>query len=72
MPKKEKSIHIIAFSGKKADQENWFKKFLPHGKHEEYEKLLVSSGSMVGVDEVPMQNEYKNALQSDMDLDKGH
>ena len=35
-----------------------------------YENSLVSSASMVGVDKIPMQDEYENALEGDMNLNK--
>ena len=31
--------------------------------------LLVSNGSTSGVDKIPTQDEFKNALEGDMDLD---
>ena len=72
MSNKEKSIHIIEFLGKKTKWESWSKIFLSHGKWNGYEKLLVSSGSTSGMDKFPTQNEYKNAMEGDMDLDKNH
>ena len=68
MSNKEKSIYIIEFLGKKVNQESWSKKFLLHWKQKGYKKLLVSSGSMSGMDEIPTQDEYENALKEDMDL----
>ena len=41
-----------------------------HGKQKGYKKLLVSNGSMPGVDEIPTQDEYENALKGDTDLNK--
>ena len=49
---KVKGIHITDFSGKKADWESWSEMFLSCEKHKGYKKLLVSYGSMVGVDEI--------------------
>ena len=34
MSKKEKSVFIIEFSGRKADWESWSEKFLLHGKQQ--------------------------------------
>ena len=56
------------FSSEKADWESWSKKFLLHGKCNRNKKLLVSSGSTSGVDKIPMQEDYENALKDDMDL----
>ena len=33
-------------------------------------KLLVISGSMLGADKIITQDEYENALEGDMNLDK--
>ena len=52
---KEKSIHTIEFSDKKADWESWSQKFFLHGEFKGCKKLLVSSGSMSGVDQIHMQ-----------------
>ena len=70
MSNKEKSIHIIEFSGKKTDWNSWSKKFLLHGKWKGYKKLLVSTGTTHVVDKIPMQEEYQNALEGDEGLDK--
>ena len=70
MLNKEKSIHIINFLDKKTNWGSWFKKFLLHGKQKGYKKLLVSNGSMSGVDKIPTQDEYKNGMEGGMDLDK--
>ena len=35
-----------------------------------YKKLLVSSGSKSGVEKIPTQEYYENALEGDMDLEK--
>ena len=40
------------------------------GKWKGYKKLLVSNGSTSGVDKIPTQDEYKNALEVDIDLEK--
>ena len=69
MLNEEKSIHVIEFLGKEADQESWSEKFLSHGKHKGYKKLL-SSGSMSGMDTIPTQDKYGNALKGYMDLTK--
>ena len=61
MLNKEKSIHIIEFSGKKTDWDSWSKKFLSCGKWKGYKKLLVSTGTKPGVDKIPMQEEYESA-----------
>ena len=70
MPNEKKSIYIIEFFGEKADCESWFEKFLLNYKHKWYKKLLESSGSTSGVDKIPAQEEYENALKGDMDLNK--
>ena len=70
MSNEEKSIHIIEFSGKKTDRDSWSEKFLWHGKWKGYKKFLVSTGITPGVDKIPMQEEYENALEGDDDLDK--
>ena len=69
MSNKEKIIYVIEFLGKKADWVSWSKKFLLHGKQKGCKKLLVSSMSISGMDKIPMQNEYDNALKGGMDLD---
>ena len=33
-------------------------------------KLMVSSGSTSGMDKIPSQDEHKNAIEGDMDLNK--
>ena len=70
MSNEEKNIHIIEFMYKKADLESWSMKFLLHGNHKGYKKLLVSSGSISGVNKIPMQQEDDNALEGDMDLNE--
>ena len=45
-------------------------KFLSHGKHKGYRKLLVSTGSMPGMDKSPTQDEYESALEGNKDVDK--
>ena len=35
-----------------------------------YKKLLVSTGTIPGVDKIPTQEEYKSALEGDKDLNK--
>ena len=70
MSNEEKCILIIEFSGKKADRESWSKKFLLHGKHKGYKKLLASSGSTSSMDKIPTQDKYENALEGDMDLNQ--
>ena len=35
-----------------------------------YKKLLESNGSVPGGYKIPTQDEYKNALEGDMNLDK--
>ena len=73
MSKKEKSIHIIEFLGKKTDRESWSKKFLSHGKQDGYKKLLVSSGSMSGMEKIPIHDEYKIIMERNTNLDvKNH
>ena len=54
MSNEERSICIIEFLGKTADWESWYKKVLLHGQHKGEKKLLVSSGSMSGIDKNPM------------------
>ena len=58
--------------GKKDNLENWSKKFLSCGKQKGYKKLLVSisSGCTSGIDKIPTQDKYENALEGDTDLDK--
>ena len=68
--KRKNSVHTIEFWVKKADWKGWLEKFLLCGKHKGYEKLLVSSGSTSGMDKIPTQDEYKNALKSYTNLDK--
>ena len=70
MSTEEKSICIIEFSGKKTDSDSWSEKFLLHGKQKGYKKLLVSASTTTGVDKIPMQEEYKSALEGDKDLNK--
>ena len=43
--------------GKKSNLECWWENFLLQGK-KRLQKLLVSEGSMAGLDKVPMQEEY--------------
>ena len=38
--------------------------------HIEHKKLLVSSGSMTGVDKIPIQKEYEIDLKDDVDINK--
>ena len=66
MSNKEKSIHVVDFLGKKVDWESWSGKILLHGTWKRYKKMLVSSGSRVGVDEIFMQDKYGNALEGEM------
>ena len=70
MSNKEKSICIIEFSGKKTDWDSWSKKFLSHGKWKGYKKLLVSIGTTPGVNKIPTQEEFENALEGNEDLNK--
>ena len=70
MLNEEKSTHITEVSGIKADSESQSKKFLSHGKHNRYTKLLVSSGSLSGVDKIPFVDKYEKSLKGDTDLDK--
>ena len=58
---KETCIYTIAFLGKKVDWESWSEKFLSCGKHKGYKKLLVSNGSMEGVDKIPMHDDNDHA-----------
>ena len=67
---KEKNICIFDFFGKKTDWDSWSKKFLSRGKQKGYEKLLVSIGTMPGVDKILTKEEYKSALEGDEDLNK--
>ena len=60
---KEKSSHIIEFSVKKADLESLSDKFLSCEIYKGYKIVLVSNGSTVGVDEIPVQNGYDNAIK---------
>ena len=69
MSNKEKSICIIEFLGKKTDWDSWSRKFLSHGKQKGYKKLMISIGSMPGMDKNPTQ-EYEKALWENEDLDK--
>ena len=59
-------ICITEFSGKKAHWESWSEKFLLHGKHKGYKKLLINSGCMSGIDKIPMQQEYQNAFEGEL------
>ena len=70
MINKEKSIYITEFSSKKVNCESSSEKFLSHGKQKGNKKLMVCSGSMSGMGKIPTQDEYKNSLEGDMDLDK--
>ena len=70
MSNKEKSIPNIEFSGKKTGGYRLSEKFLSCGKWKGYKKLLVSYWSTTGVDKIHTQDEYKNALDGDIDLDK--
>ena len=54
--------------GKEAHGESWFKNFLSHVKWKGYTKLLVSRRSMSGMDKIPTQDEYKNAVEVNTDL----
>ena len=40
------------------------KKYLSQEKCKDYKKLLVDNGYTVGVDNVPMQDEYEEAFES--------
>ena len=62
MTNKEKSIHIIEYSGKKTDWDSWSEKSILHGKRKGYKKLLVSTGSMPGMDKIPTQEGYEDAI----------
>ena len=42
--------------------EKLVQKILLHGKQKGYKKLLVSNGSMSGMDKIPTQDEYENAM----------
>ena len=55
----EKSIHI----------KSWSEKFLFMVSAKSI-KILLSSGFTSGVNKIPMQGEYENALEYDMDLNK--
>ena len=55
--------------GKKTDLESWSEKFLLHGKQKGYE-ILVTSGSMSGMDKISPQDEYENAHKGDADLNE--
>ena len=70
MSNEEKSIRIIEFSGKKTDWDSWSEKFLSRGKQKGYKKLLVSTGTTPGVDKIPTQEEYDEALEGNNNLDK--
>ena len=70
MSNKEQSIWIIEFSEKKTDWDSCSEKSLSHGKWKGYKKLLVSTGATPGVEKIPMQEKYENALEGDEDLAK--
>ena len=70
MSNEEKSIHIIEFSGKKVNRNSCSEKFLSHGKQKGDKKLLMSTGSTPGVDNIPTQEEYEDALNGNEDLNK--
>ena len=63
MSNEQKSIHIIEFLGKKTNGDSWSEKFLLHEKQKGYKRLLMSNQSMSGVDKIPTQDEYKNAME---------
>ena len=42
----------------------------PQGKRKGYKKLLVRNDSSMGVHKIPMQKEYDEALEGNIDLDK--
>ena len=41
-----------------------------HGKQKGYKKLLINSGSTLGMDKIANHAEYENAMEGEMDLDK--
>ena len=68
--KQRKSVHVIEFLGKKTDWESWSEKFLLCCKWKGYKKLLLSSGPTWVMEKIPTQDEYKNAMEGDTDIDK--
>ena len=60
----------MEFLGKKTDWDSRLENFLLHGNWKGYEKLLVSSGSMPGMDMISTQDKYEDAMEGDTDLNK--
>ena len=56
--------------GQETNWESRSKKFVFNGKQKGYKKLLIISGSRSGMDNIPTQDEYKNALEGDTDLNE--
>ena len=54
----EKSIHVIKFSSKKEDWEEWYKRFLARERHQDYQALLIGADQMEGVDKVHAKEAY--------------
>ena len=66
----EKSMFISEFFGKKNDQEYWSKKIHLQGKQKGYKMLLVGNASTSGMDKIHTQNEYENAMERHVELNK--
>ena len=66
----DNSIHVIYSLSKKSNWVCRLKMFTSQKIIKGYIKLLVREGSTVGVDNLLMQNEYKDAVESKTDLNK--
>ncbi len=58
----KRGLCTIEFKGKKSYWKSWSVKFLAHGNRRSYKKLLVSKGKTVGVDKVPTQTKFEEAV----------
>ena len=54
----------------KVSTESWLEKLFLQGKWKCYKKLVLGDGFRVGVNKVPIQNEYEVALKGDSGLSK--
>ena len=72
MATEEKSIHIIEFSGKRSDWDDWFAKFLAWAKCKGYKKLLTVQGDLVEVDKISTQDEYDLSVAGNSEQDKAN
>ena len=60
--------HVIKFLSRKS-WESWYETFLLLSEGKGYKNLLVGNGSTLGVDKIPIQMEYKQALEGWTDHD---